>query len=60
MMVLDAEEFHHERFRVLNSELLQKIEELHQAVMLGGTLCKLGVRNRTEAVARYLRRRRMS
>jgi DNA-binding NarL/FixJ family response regulator len=126
--LLDSEELHRERFRVLNAELLQKVEELREAVMLGGTLhqrsdesgehagsvgpCagvpgsrledvlssrelevlaviaegasnseiaerlviadttvqshvqnilhKLGVRNRTEAAARYLRRRRMN
>lgn len=126
--LLDPEEFHRERFRVLNAELLQKVEELREAVMLGGTLHqrsdgsgehagsvgasagvpgsrledvlsprelevlaviaegasnseiadrlviadttvqshvqhilrKLGVRNRTEAAARYLRRRRMN
>jgi DNA-binding NarL/FixJ family response regulator len=34
----DPEEFHRERFRVLNAELLQKVEELREAVMLGGTL----------------------
>jgi DNA-binding NarL/FixJ family response regulator len=36
--LLDPEEFHRERFRVLNAELLQKVDELREAVMLGGTL----------------------
>jgi DNA-binding NarL/FixJ family response regulator len=126
--LLDPEEFHRERFRVLNAELLHKVDELREAVMLGGALHqrsdasgdhaesvgasagvpgsrledllstrelevlaaiaegasnseiaerlviadttvqshvqhilrKLGVKNRTEAAARYLRRRRMN
>jgi DNA-binding NarL/FixJ family response regulator len=36
--LLDPEEFHRERFRVLNAELLQKVEELREAVIVGGTL----------------------
>jgi DNA-binding NarL/FixJ family response regulator len=36
--LLDLEEIHRERFRVLNAELLQKVDELREAVMLGGAL----------------------
>jgi DNA-binding NarL/FixJ family response regulator len=35
---LESEGVHHERFRVLNAELLGKVEELREAVMLAGTL----------------------
>jgi DNA-binding NarL/FixJ family response regulator len=35
---LSSEEFHRERFRVLNAKLMQKVEELRDAVMLLDTL----------------------
>jgi DNA-binding NarL/FixJ family response regulator len=38
VMPLPREEFHREHLRLLNAKLLQKVEELRDAVILAGTL----------------------